>query len=546
MWSDISSQPTDYRIRLYNFFMKRYPAYSWPTLRDCPYNLWDFSYGELVFKQYHTWLQYKRVDPESGLTCAQEFAAQIRDKELASMLVKSDTMSPQAVLVEKLTGTGTIGRFVYQNRRCNVLADLKYPMGYVFFGLLYPWGPKGTYQVNGITSAVSPERLKRNYLERMFKSVEIRPGDTTHDTLLQYDMNDIYTIHDYFHVGSKTPLQHQAVREIVHTLNKDIEAVVFTLPGHARKALRMVIEKGGSIDLGEFRRFVMEPPDRYSLIPNSSMGVLHKRGLLLAGYRKEGARKVPVLTISPEVSDTVSRLLQDMPPPHLSSTLAESLDNIINESRRLHWLTMMTAEEFDYIAYNLCESESVLDISQNAGLHPRHLLLLLLLHKVGHIPSDVMVHADTVTRLMAGNNAKILSGELIDIIESNKIEQHHIVYAIEVFDVETPGYKMMTFGRDVAGFSENIDNIMQSVGPLPKKYLENADLFLAINMGGPHLERSLLYRPITPKSAKIDTKLEPRLFMTLTTLHQNWQGIRQKNTALLKRLAHIRRAKKDD
>ena len=546
MWFGRNNPPTDYRAQLYDFFMKQHPAYNWPTLRDCPYNLWDLDSGERVFKQYQTWLHYKWVNPESGLTCAQEFAAQTQDKELASMLVKTDAISPQAVRVQRQTGTGFVGKFVYQNRRCNVLAGLQYPKGHVMFGLLYPWGPAGTYQVNGITSSFSPDHLKKNHLKRMFKSVEIRPDNTTYDILLQYDTNTTHIIHDYYHTGSKTPSHQQTVREISNTLNKDIEAIVFTLPGHARRALHMIIEKGGSVELGEFQRFAIEPPDIYPPIPNSSMGILHRRGLLLAGYRKEGTSKVPILAVAPDVLDTAHQLLQEMPPPQPSSTLAESLDNIIDEPRRLHWLTMMTAEEFDYTAYHLRESERVSHMSQNAGLHPRHLLLLLLLHKVGHIPSDVMAHADTITRLMAGNNTKILSAELIDILGPKKIKQPHIMYAVEVFEVDVPGYTMMAFTRNIGNFAESIDAMSPSANSIPAKYIKNPEMFMATSMAGPHIERTLLYRPITPKSAKIDRREEPKLFMALTTLHRNWQAVRQRDMALLKRLAHTRRTKKDD
>ena len=229
--------PVEYHNQLYDFFIKQYPAYCWSTLRECPYNLWCFNNAEWVFKHFQAWQTFGRVNPGSGLTCAQEFAGQVRDKELASMIAKTSAMSLQLLRVEKRTRTGFTGRFVYQNRECDILSVGNYTGGHVMSGLIYPWGPAGTYQLTGISNAFPAPLLKKSHLDTLFRSVEIRPGDTTYDTLLQYDAGNVHAIHNYLHPESDVYLHRQVAREISQALSKNTDVSVFTLPGHARRAL---------------------------------------------------------------------------------------------------------------------------------------------------------------------------------------------------------------------------------------------------------------------------------------------------------------------
>ena len=544
-WFRRKKKPADYRDQLHDFFIKQYPAYVWPTFRDCPYNMWGFNDGEEAFEQFRAWQRFVWVNPESGLTCAQEFATHMQDRDIASMLTKTNAMSLQLLRVEKRTRTGFVGRFVHQNLGCNVLSGTDYSEGQMVSGLTYPWGPAGTYQLTGTTTHFDASELKKSHLHMLFNGVEIRPDHTTYDILQQYDFSSVYAMHVHLHPESSAHSRRQVVREVSQTSNRNIEALVFTLPGHARKALRMVVEKGGMTDLSEFRRFMREAPDTQHFVQNSSMNILHKKGLLLAGYRKEGTGKVPVLTVAPDILAAVRQSLQEIPVPPASPTLAESLDNIIDESRRLHWLTMMTSEEFDYTVHQLCASEKVSHISQDAGLHPRHLLLLLLLYKVGHVPPDVMAHIDIITRLMVDDEIKTLSAELIDILGSKSIKQLYSIYSVQVFKINMPDCDMLTFSRDKGSIPAMLQDLLRDRDSIPKKYIKNPKLFIAANMGGSHTERLLLYRPIIPESVKIDASMELELLMALTSLHQNWHVVRQKNKALLKKLSRIRHDRKD-
>ena len=147
---------------------------------------------------------------------------------------------------------------------------------------------------------------------------------------------------------------------------------------------------------------------------------------------------------------------------------------------------------------------------------------------------------------MAGNNTKILSAELIDILGPKSIEQEYVVFPLGTFKIDVPGYDVLVFDRDTVNFPIDAERLLLENDLIPKKYANNPELFITMSVGSSQVERHLLYRPIIPKAANIDAETELTLVATLASLHGNWHTMRQKNVTLLKRLSRVRRTKKDD
>ena len=300
---------------------------------EYPYDL-DGEDDDYVRTQVVAWFVHTASNPETGTAIVEEFADRfVSDSKLASRIRRASTVSygEFEVLEDGSDGHTSIrdtGSGAIYPIRCNMEIGPMLAEGVTIRGMIHPWGDDGTHKLCGIMmimgrggedppdysdlleamGSVRERMLKRRQDEA--ESISVTSGSRLAPALKKYPAEWVEAICASLGVDCSGMLRRERAESAASLLTSDLlRGVVAGLPEQERDCLEFVAGAGGSVRYGTLqKRFGADDTTLdWSVDPQSAIGNLRKKGILLVGKQRIGSRSYKVAAIAADVLANLRR-----------------------------------------------------------------------------------------------------------------------------------------------------------------------------------------------------------------------------------------------
>ena len=311
---------TNFKEVLGKYAADKYGEDKFTEFHDLFYNEFPYKKDNLDPEQYIRnfvdWLIYEKKLPETSKTIVEEYIdehPELEESIKQSLLRTMKVISSKFVVISKKGLALTIKDFksgecyqaMFQNNFPNIGRNT------MLIGRIHPFGDTyvfaGVFGVYNSPMILDPDIMMNAYEEGRIKDAEkIILSESTKLTavLNKYPGNWVNGICNGLSIDAKGKKNIKA-QLIAEKLNADMSAVFSSLPDKSKEALRMILDSGGSVNYGKLKEYDDQISFFWETPPQSTIGVLRAKGLLVVGKMPQKGKMYKVALIPKDIREAI-------------------------------------------------------------------------------------------------------------------------------------------------------------------------------------------------------------------------------------------------
>ncbi len=305
------------------------------SINECTWDL-EFESDEFIYKQLLFWFIFERINPTTGKTILDEFIEFISTDpnnriQIGRFLSMREIISDTFKIIDRKKDNMIVLKGLSNQKKymVKILPEQieQYTPGRLVMAKIFPW--ENYYRFAGITKIkvyqdnkknfqgiITPEMVEQiqDYFEKRFvkdaESIIISRRSTLSGMLNKFPYWWIDGISASLLLNKKGKKKEKVKRivEVLVNSNRLNDLVNNTLPKDSQQALLFIKQKGGVV---KYKEIVAKYIDDTNLSwgkdpPNSSIGLLRRHGLVIAGRMLINNRFYKVILIPKEILEKLS------------------------------------------------------------------------------------------------------------------------------------------------------------------------------------------------------------------------------------------------
>ena len=293
---------------------------------EFPEKDWELP-DEIWYNNFLAWLFFEKVLPETGVTIAEEFAENtpglspgMKENVLQMKnIIRSEFLViSKKVLILKVKDMKEGNHYKIKLRGATPVSP-----NAVITGRIHPFDDHyrfaGIFLISTTPLILDSEVLFSAYENRELKRIEsiiLRKSSSLQSILNKYPYHWIDWMCE--HYGLNERLKKEKVREIGNKIVNDLSHIISELPEKSKEALAFCNKQGGVVKYGRLKDYDDDMDFFWDEEkPESTIGVLRQKGLLIVGKMAIGDRKFKVAFIPIEIRKGLKSMLS----PQISDTI---------------------------------------------------------------------------------------------------------------------------------------------------------------------------------------------------------------------------------